>query len=302
MAQSQTTRALALARRKALSSAGKGAMTGASPQRTRTDAGTAAAPAPAAAPAKARVRYAAPPTQSGGSTRAVALARRKAMSTQGKRADTSTDRTTTGGPKARKAAAMTDAVPAAKKDGSCGCGCKERKAGEDAPVATPRRTERAAKAKLSQRRSTAQSNPTRAAALARRQARADNESPDTQSASITQAQIFAAQQEILDLYMAEPVEEYLVQLVLATRDPAAYDERLARLISYGASPRATIALDRCARARAWLQGRDYVTPEDVQSVAHDTLRHRILLSFEAEAEGLTSDDIITTLIKRVPVA
>jgi MoxR-like ATPase len=90
--------------------------------------------------------------------------------------------------------------------------------------------------------------------------------------------------------------------LLASRDPAPYGEDLGRWISYGASPRGTIALDRCARARAWLQGRDYVTPEDVQSVAHDALRHRILLSFEAEAEGLTSDDIITTLIKRVPVS
>jgi MoxR-like ATPase len=98
------------------------------------------------------------------------------------------------------------------------------------------------------------------------------------------------------------VEEYLIQLLLASRDPAPYGEDLARWVSYGASPRGTIALDRCARARAWLQGRDYVTPEDVQSVAHDTLRHRILLSFEAEAEGLTSDDIITTLIRRVPVS
>ena len=81
----------------------------------------------------------------------------------------------------RKAAAMTDAVPAAKKDGSCGCGCKERKAGEDAPVATPRRTERAAKAKLSQRRSTAQSNPTRAAALARTRSRRKSDRRSTNS-------------------------------------------------------------------------------------------------------------------------
>ncbi|MGD1983212.1 MAG: MoxR family ATPase [Chromatiaceae bacterium] len=139
-------------------------------------------------------------------------------------------------------------------------------------------------------------------ALARRQARADNESPDTQSASITQAQIFAAQQEILDLYMAEPVEEYLVQLVLATRDPAAYDERLARLISYGASPRATIALDRCARSHAWLAGRDYVSPQDVQAVVHDVLRHRVLLSFEAEAEGFDTDEFVRQLVLLVPVA
>ena len=79
------------------------------------------------------------------------------------------------------------------------------------------------------------------------------------------------------------------------------DDR-ARWISYGASPRGTIALDRCARAQAWLQGRDYVSPEDIQAVVFDTLRHRILLSFEAEAEGLTSDDVIHELVRRVPVS
>ena len=102
--------------------------------------------------------------------------------------------------------------------------------------------------------------------------------------------------------MAEPVEEYLVQLVLATRDPAPYKDDLARLISYGASPRATIALDRCARAHAWLQGRDYVSPEDVQAIAYDVLRHRVLLSFEAEAGGLSPDDFIRELLKLIPVA
>jgi MoxR-like ATPase len=102
--------------------------------------------------------------------------------------------------------------------------------------------------------------------------------------------------------MAPAVEEYLVQLLLTSRDPAPYGEDMARWVSYGASPRGTIALDRCARAQAWLQGRDYVSPEDIQAVAFDTLRHRILLSFEAEAEGLTSDDVIHELIRRVPVS
>jgi len=119
---------------------------------------------------------------------------------------------------------------------------------------------------------------------------------------LTQEQIFAAQQEILALHMAAPVEEYLIQLLLASRDPSAYGDDLVRWINYGASPRGTIALDRCARANAWLQGRDFVSPEDIQAVVADTLRHRILLSFEAEAEGLSSDDIISELIKRVPVA
>ncbi|MGB5180368.1 MAG: MoxR family ATPase [Gammaproteobacteria bacterium] len=119
---------------------------------------------------------------------------------------------------------------------------------------------------------------------------------------LTQEQIFSAQQEVLSLHMAPAVEEYLIQILLASRDPSPYGDDLARWISYGASPRGTIALDRCARAQAWLKGRDYVSPEDIQAVVHDTLRHRILLSFEAEAEGLCSDDIIRELIRRVPVA
>ncbi len=140
-------------------------------------------------------------------------------------------------------------------------------------------------------------------ALARRQVRAGNEGLDGGHAPVvTQAQIFAAQQEILGLYMAEPVEEYLVQLVLATRDPASFDRQLAHLVSYGASPRATIALDRCARAHAWLAGRDYVSPQDVQAVVHDVLRHRVLLSFEAEAEGLDTDEFVRQLVLLVPVA
>jgi MoxR-like ATPase len=138
--------------------------------------------------------------------------------------------------------------------------------------------------------------------LARRQFQAENEGLDAGHKPVTQARIFAAQQEILGLFMAKPVEEYLVQLVLATRDPAHYDERLARLVSYGASPRATIALDRCARAHAWLNGRDYVSPQDVQAVVHDVLRHRVLLSFEAEAEGLDTDEFVRQLVLLVPVA
>jgi MoxR-like ATPase len=139
-------------------------------------------------------------------------------------------------------------------------------------------------------------------ALARRRAlRAST--PVTDSAAIvTQQQIFDAQRQVLDLHMSPAVEEYLVQLLLASRNPGPYSDDLARWISYGASPRGTIALDRCARARAWLQGRDYVSPDDVQSVAYDTLRHRILLSFEAEAEGIDADHIINELIQRVPVS
>ena len=138
--------------------------------------------------------------------------------------------------------------------------------------------------------------------LARNQARSQALNDDRNEVLLSQAQIFKVQQEVLSLHMAPAVEEYLVQLLLASRNPAPYGDDLARWINYGASPRGTIALDRCARAQAWLQGRDYVSPEDIQAVVFDTLRHRILLSFEAEAEGLTSDEVIRELVRRVPVS
>ena len=138
--------------------------------------------------------------------------------------------------------------------------------------------------------------------LNRRQAQDAAHNKTGAAVLLTQEQIFSAQQEVLSLHMAPAVEEYLIQILLASRDPSPYGDDLVRWVSYGASPRGTIALDRCARAQAWLKGRDYVSPEDIQAVVHDTLRHRILLSFEAEAEGLSSDDIIRELIRRVPVA
>jgi MoxR-like ATPase len=118
---------------------------------------------------------------------------------------------------------------------------------------------------------------------------------------VDQQQIFAARDAVLGLHLAPALEEYLVQLTLATRNPKSYGEDLKRWIAYGASPRGTIALDRCARAHAWLNGRDFVAPEDVHAIAHDVLRHRVLLSYEAEAEGVTSDKVITALIARVPL-
>ena len=119
---------------------------------------------------------------------------------------------------------------------------------------------------------------------------------------LTQEQVMAARQAVSDIYMAEPVEQYLLALILATRDAATLDPELARWTAFGASPRGTIALDRCARALAWLDGRDYVTPDDVQTMAYDVLRHRILLTFEAEAEGMTADSVLQRLIDRGPVA
>ncbi|MFG1427635.1 AAA family ATPase [Roseixanthobacter glucoisosaccharinicivorans] len=118
---------------------------------------------------------------------------------------------------------------------------------------------------------------------------------------VSQAAIFAARRDALATYMSEAVEEYILQFVFATRTPQRYDKKLAGAIAFGASPRGTIALDRCARAYAWLRGRDYVVPEDVQAIAKSALRHRILLTFEAQADGMSADDFLDTLIARVPV-
>ena len=119
---------------------------------------------------------------------------------------------------------------------------------------------------------------------------------------LTQETLFAVRKEALAVHMAEPVEEYLVQLILATRDVKLYGGDLAKWLDYGASPRATIALDRCSRALAWLQGRDFVTPDDIRAVAHDVLRHRLILSFEAEASGVTANQVIDTLLESVASA
>ncbi|PTB88803.1 AAA family ATPase [Pseudidiomarina aestuarii] len=117
---------------------------------------------------------------------------------------------------------------------------------------------------------------------------------------LKQADLFAARKAVLEIYMDEAVENYLVQLVIATRTAAAYSDDLGRWLSYGASPRATIALDRCARARAWLDGRDFVTPEDVQAVFPNVLRHRIILSYQAEADGITADAVLQNILSLVP--
>jgi|TARA_B100001059_G_scaffold81374_1_gene79407 MoxR-like ATPase len=135
--------------------------------------------------------------------------------------------------------------------------------------------------------------------LARSEASGEQSQPDR---AVSQADIFAARQGALEVHMAPAVEEYIIQLVIATRDPSLYDAELADWLEYGASPRATIALDRCARANAWIEGRDYVSPDDVQRVVFDCLRHRLIVSFEAEAAGVTSDQIIERLIERIPVA
>ncbi|MEM8497070.1 MAG: MoxR family ATPase [Pseudomonadota bacterium] len=128
------------------------------------------------------------------------------------------------------------------------------------------------------------------------------QSPPAPSTTLTQQNLFTARQEALDLHMSDAVEDYIVALTMATRQPGAYSDKLASWIDYGASPRGTIALDRCARALAWLQGKDYVSPDDVQAVIHDVFRHRLILSYEAEANGIDADIVIIELLSQVPVA
>lgn len=118
---------------------------------------------------------------------------------------------------------------------------------------------------------------------------------------LSQQTLLQARNSVLDTHLAENLEAYLIELVLATRDVAKYGDDLVGWIQYGASPRASMALDRCARAYAWLDGRDFVTPEDIQVIAPDVLRHRIILSYEAEADGITPDRCIEELIARVAV-
>ena len=119
---------------------------------------------------------------------------------------------------------------------------------------------------------------------------------------LTPEQIFAARRAVLDVYVADPVADYIVRLVAATRTPGDYlaaTGSAVESVDYGASPRATLALARTARARAWLAGRDFVTPDDVQALAPDVFRHRIGLSYARRVEGLTVDRLVAQLIERV---
>ena len=137
--------------------------------------------------------------------------------------------------------------------------------------------------------------------LSRQRAREESLPKSAAPARISADDVFAARLAVLDLHFAPNLERYLIELVLATRDAGTYGEDLKRRIAFGASPRGSIALERCARAHAWLAGRDFVAPEDIHAVALDVLRHRVLLSFEAEAEGIDSDSVISALLERVPL-
>lgn len=135
--------------------------------------------------------------------------------------------------------------------------------------------------------------------IVEQEARNANNTP--QIPPLSKNDLFTARQQILDIHLADSVKNYIVELVMSTREPQRYGTELAQCINVGVSPRATIALSRCARSRAWLAGKDFVSPDDVQAVIHDVFRHRLILSFEAEAQGIQVDDITDQLIKLVPV-
>ncbi len=121
-------------------------------------------------------------------------------------------------------------------------------------------------------------------------------------AEISQQTLFEAREQIRGVQSSEVMDNYMVDLIFATRYPQRYDEDLARWIQVGASPRGGLGLDKCARARAWMQGRDFLLPEDVQDVAADVLRHRIIPSYEADAEGISNDQLIKRMLELVAVA
>jgi MoxR-like ATPase len=137
--------------------------------------------------------------------------------------------------------------------------------------------------------------------LARERARESMQATVVSHSQLPLADVFAARAAVLDLHVAPQLERYLIELVLASRDAARYDPALAKRIAWGASPRGSIALERCARARAWLQGRDFVTPEDIRAIAPDVLRHRVLPSYEATAEGWDGERLVAELLSKVPL-
>ena len=130
----------------------------------------------------------------------------------------------------------------------------------------------------------------------------NNEQSSANEQPIPQSAVFDARAEITAVQITEPMEDYIVALVAATRRPAEFSEDLARYIQVGVSPRGSIALDKTSRAHAWLRDRDQVTPDDIRAVINDCLRHRIVLSYEAQADGLTTDDVILQVVNLVAVA
>ena len=121
-------------------------------------------------------------------------------------------------------------------------------------------------------------------------------------AKLGQTSVLDARAEINAVTVSKPVEDYIVALVFATREPAKLDPDLATWIEIGVSPRGAIGLDKVSRALAWLRGRDFVTPDDVREIVHDVFRHRLILSYDAHAEGITADKVIDRLVELVAVA
>ena len=122
--------------------------------------------------------------------------------------------------------------------------------------------------------------------------------PSSAPLTISQDQLLNARKELLSLHMEESIEKYIVGLIMATREPSG---PASGWIEYGSSPRGTISLDQCARSIAWLSDRDFVTPEDVQNIIHDVMRHRLILTFEAESQGITVSQVIDEIVRTVPV-
>lgn len=137
--------------------------------------------------------------------------------------------------------------------------------------------------------------------LNRREATTESRALHREKVLLTQEDIFNIRKDIYKIHLDPSVEEYLIQIVMATRHPGKYSENLKSWLSYGASPRGTIYLDRCARAWAWLNNQDYVAPSHIQEVAYEVLRHRIGLTFEAESQGITPNQVIDEILAVVPL-
>jgi MoxR-like ATPase len=129
----------------------------------------------------------------------------------------------------------------------------------------------------------------------------DSENTDAKDDAerISQQAVFSARKEIAAIHVSEALKRYMADLVYATRTPEKYSADLDRWIDVGGSPRASLALDKCGRTHAWLRQRDFVDPEDIRAVVHDCMRHRLMLSYEAQGEGVTADQVIDTLVEQV---
>ena len=125
--------------------------------------------------------------------------------------------------------------------------------------------------------------------------------PKKKDAPLSQDIIFKAREEIQNIKVSESAEKYIVDLIFATRYAEKYNEELGSWIDFGASPRGTISLDKCSRVVAWMNGRDFIQPDDVRAIINDVLRHRLILSYEANAEGIGPDKVIDEILKVVAV-